>query len=199
MIKAILFDLGGVLFTNGTRDFSIYLAKKYKLEIDKVNHLLNESDVGNAYREGKISREFFWNSIKKTLNINESIDILEDQWINNYQLIEGTKKIILELSKKYKIYFLSDNVKERVDKINTIHNFITWFESGIFSHEVGVRKPHPKIYELAVKKIKFKPEEIVFIDDKEKNLEPAKKLGMKVIHFVSPEKLHADLASIFDY
>jgi len=129
----------------------------------------------------------------KELDIQANIDELEQEWINGYQLIEETRDLVQELSKKYKVYFLSDNVKERVDQVSKKYNFLTWFKGGVFSHEEGIRKPNPAIYKIVLKKAEVKPEEAVFIDDKPHFLTPAKEIGMLTFLFETPEKLREEL------
>jgi epoxide hydrolase-like predicted phosphatase len=192
MIKAIIFDLGGVLFTNGTKKFIDFIANKYSLDKEMIKEVM-DGEIGTLYRESKISRDEFWNRCLQELHITADRDELEEKWIDGYELIEGTRDVIQELSKKYKIYFLSDNVKERVEKINARYNFIDWFEDGVFSHEVGVRKPNPQIYKIALKKADVTPQEAVFIDDKPHFLPPAKEMGIRTFLFESPEKLREDL------
>jgi|ERR1700722_11996779 len=193
MIQAIVFDLGGVLFTNGTRLFAQYIATKHKKNQKEVYELLNYSDFGNAYREGKITENEFYDNLKKELAIDDDINELKQKWFDVYQVIEGTQKIINTLRQKYKVYFLSDNTKERVTYAHQQYGFLNWFDGGIFSHEVGVRKPHQKIYKITIEKIGLKPEEILFVDDKEINLPPAEKLGMKTILYVNPDQLREEL------
>lgn len=193
MIKAIIFDLGGVLFTNGTKKFAKHIAEKHQLNFKDVYGILNYSEIGNAYREGKITRDVFYESFKKQFHIKDDTNKLEQKWIEVYQLVEETKEIIEVLRKKYKIYFLSDNVKERVEAAEKKYRFFKLFHGGVFSHEVGVRKPNTRIYEIALEKANVKSEETLFIDDKQINLPPAEKLGMNTLLFTSPEQLKADL------
>lgn len=192
MIKAIIFDLGGVLFTNGTKKFIDDISSRYNLDKELVKDIIS-GETGNKYREAKITRDEFWKQVLEKLNINEDINKLEDQWINSYELIEGTRDIIFELAKKYKVFYLSDNVKERVEMINSRYGFMKWFENGIFSHKVGIKKPNPQIYKLALEKAGVQPKEAVFIDDKALFLEPAKQIGMTTFVFETPEKLRKEL------
>jgi epoxide hydrolase-like predicted phosphatase len=195
MIRAILFDLGGVLFTNGTKKFIQDISSKYNLDPEAVKEIM-DGDIGSQYREAKITRDQFWKIVLDKLNLTEDINTLEKQWISGYDLIKGTRDIILELAKKYKVYYLSDNVRERVEKINDRYNFLEWFEDGVFSHEVGVRKPNPEIYRFALNKAKVKPTETVFIDDKQSALDPAKEMGIVTILFESPEQLQQRLIEL---
>ncbi len=193
--KVIFFDLGGVLFTNGSKAFVKYLVEKSGFDEEKVKDLMSGT-LGNDYRVGKISREEFWNRLLSELSIDEHMDTLEARWENGYKLIKETKAIIKKLSKKYRVYFLSDNIKSRADRLQKKYKFLSLFEDGIFSHEVGVRKPHPKIYEVALAKAGVAPKESLFIDDKESSLVPARKMGMQTILFKSPEGLQEELQKL---
>ena len=195
MIKAIIFDLGGVLFTNGSTKFVEYLNKKSHLDKEDIHKLLF-GELGNSYRLGTISKEDFWETLINKLNLKESAETLEDEWINGYELISETKDLIDELSKKYKVYFLSDNAKERVERLNKKHNFTDWFLDGVFSHEVGVKKPDLKIYKMALRKTGVAAQKAIFIDDLPENLPPAAKLGMTTILFTSPEDLRKNLSEL---
>lgn len=195
MIKAILFDLGGVLFTNGTKKFNQVISARYHLSDDFVKDAM-DGEIGTNYREAKITRDEFWKLFLQKLNIHEDDETLEKEWVGYYELIEGTRDIIFELSKKYKIYYLSDNVKERVDKLDERFGFLKWFTDGVFSHDAGVRKPDPRIYTYTLNKLNIKPEEGVFIDDKESSLVPARQMGITTILFTSPEQLRSDLIKL---
>lgn len=195
MFKLILFDLGGVVFTNGTKKFMTDISARYQISSDIISNVL-DGEIGTKYREGKIERNEFWELVLENLPLKESVDDLEKEWIGDYELIPGTKDIIEKLRDKYKVMYLSDNVKERVNKLNEKFDFISWFEGGIFSHEVGVRKPNPKIYDFALKKGEALPQETIFIDDKPKMLKPAIEMGITGLVFETSEKLTKELIGL---
>lgn len=180
------------MFTNGTKKFVTDISARYGIKYEEALNVL-DGEIGTKYREGKIGRDEFWKLVLESLPLRETIDGLESEWIGDYELIPGTKEIMDKLRGKYKIMYLSDNVKERVDKLDARFGFISWFDDGIFSHEVGVRKPNPKIYEYALQKGQVEPSESIFIDDKPKMLEPAREIGITGLVFESPEKLESDL------
>jgi epoxide hydrolase-like predicted phosphatase len=194
MIKAIIFDFGGVVITNGTKTFTGILAERYGVPLDSFSHL--DKGIGSDYRRGKITRHEFWNQVFKDLHISGDIDSLEEEWVSHYKTIRETIAMIEELRKKYKVYYLSDNRRDRVEKINNNNTFLHLFEDGIFSSEVGIRKPDPEIYKLALQKANVEPKEAVFIDDKEKNLIPAIGLGMHGIHFTEPSIVRKELQKL---
>lgn len=195
MISTIIFDLGGVLFTNGTKRLVDFVSATYHVDAKKVKEVL-DGEIGRKYREAKVDKTVFWEHFLKELHITADPNYLEEQWTMGFELIEETRDIVNDLSEKYKVYFLSDNIRTRVERIHERYGFLDWFEGGIFSHEVGMKKPHPKLYELILEKASAKPQEAVFIDDKEECLFPAAKLGMTTILFANPDQLRKTLEEL---
>ena len=66
----------------------------------------------------------------------------------------------------------------------------------IESSQIGIRKPEPKFYELACKKLEIKPCEAVFLDDLGVNLKPARAMGMTTIKVVDPNQAIKDLEAV---
>ena len=193
MIKTIIFDLGGVYFTDGTQRAINIISEMFSLNKDLVSDVF-KGKIGSKYRRNEITHEQFWNLAKETLKISANNYELAEIWLSGYVPIEGTVQLIKILKdNNYELLFLSDNVQERVDYLSAKYNFLENFKDGIFSHKVGVRKPNIKIYKYALEKTKSKPEECIYIDDKADLLLPAEQLGMKTIHFKSAEFLKKKL------
>lgn len=70
------------------------------------------------------------------------------------------------------------------------------FDGVVISGEVGMRKPAPEIYALGAERIGLPPAECVFVDDLPFNLEPARELGMAVVHHVSTPDTIAELERV---
>ena len=125
------------------------------------------------------------------------MDELAFIWLNGYVPIEGTVDIIKELKENgYEIIYLSDNVQERIDYLEEKYHFLQYFKSGVFSHIAGVRKPNPKIYQLALEESSNPAENCVYIDDKPNLLDEADKLGMSTIAFVNPDETRKKLREL---
>src|SRR5260370_26282878 len=63
----------------------------------------------------------------------------------------------------------------------------------IYSHEAGIRKPDPRIYELACARLGIRPSEMIFLDDVEPNVAAARDLGARAILFTSTAQAIADI------
>jgi len=70
------------------------------------------------------------------------------------------------------------------------------FEFQFLSHKIGFAKPNKRIFEYVLKKIPFKKNEIIFIDDKPANVTMATSLGINTIQYSNVKKLQNDLSQI---
>jgi putative hydrolase of the HAD superfamily len=196
MIKTIIFDLGGVYFTDGTKNAIIRISNNYHLPEEKVKEVL-KGELGAQYRTGAITEQQFWQKAKKIWNINASNNNLRQIWLEGYEPIKGTVAIVDRLREAgYELTFLSDNVQERVDYLQGKYHFLEKFRAGVFSHIAKIKKPDVKIYMLALENSTSTANECVYIDDKPKFIEPAVKLGMKGIVFLNPAQLEKDLKNL---
>ena len=198
-IKTIFFDVGGVLalgknsfWKNGKLIPSgVHLDVSEKLKISLDQYLEAIETLFAQSIEGKISEKQAISTISKKLKITEGK--LRKLYVWAYKRHLKQNKILhkkaLELKKLgYKIGILSDQwyLSEKALILKKVYNK---FDLKIISCQVGYRKPNPKIYEIAIKRSESKPEEILFIDNQEWNIPPAKKLGMKTIHFQDNKQL----------
>lgn len=198
-IKAIIFDMNGVLALgielkqgSFSKSFHESMARSLKINLDTWMDAIDSVYADSI--EGVISGKKVAQTISENLNINKKK--LEKIILKNYKKIFKQNKIlykkVFELKKLgYKIAILSDQWS--YSKKAFVDNRITKkFDVAIFSCDVGMRKPNPKIYKLALEKLKIEPGESLFIDNRDWNLEPAKKLGMKTILFKNNKQLFQD-------
>ena len=182
MIKAIIFDIGGVMFDETKSTQYSDIAKAFGINpnkfIETKNKYMKFAKVGDLNADGFIKK------IAKTFNLNE--EELKEKWIKIYkqkkfsnemiQLVQNLKK------NNYKVIVLS-NSHELHAKINYERGLYSNFDKVFLSNELKIAKPDRKIYKYVLKKLKLKPEECVFIDDKEDNVRVAKELNINGIIF----------------
>jgi len=83
--------------------------------------------------------------------------------------------------------FLSNGVPEAMARIRADRPLERWFDVVIVSCEVGVAKPDPTIFELCLTRLKVKPRQALFVDDRIENLEGAASVGLRTFHFAGPD------------
>ena len=195
VVSVLAFDLGGVLFSDGTKEFIEYLHRSLGVHVARAEELLN-GDLGSRYREGKLTSNEFWSIVGRRLGLSACQDELEARWVDGYRLNEATRDLIEELTQHYDVYYLSDNVAQRIEAVERRYHFLHLFKGGVFSHEVGVRKPHRRIYELLLDRAQVEARQVLFVDDKDWALVPAAQLGMKTVLFRDSEQVRQELGRL---
>ena len=185
MLKNAIFDIGGVLTVFDPND---YLAP-FGIEADKaeaLNMAIFQSPHWKDYMIGKVNKEQF-----KSFVCLENPDLKVE--IQNILADENTHKLLpplnegIEFLKKCKraglrVFILSNIVEASLEYFNSSFKEVTdILDGGIYSCEVGMRKPDEKIYKYILEKYDIKPEETVFFDDSQRNVDAACKLGINGI------------------
>lgn len=194
-IKAVIFDIGGVLEVEKKQKLGVheYIAKKFKISVDQWFDSIDSSYSKSI--EGLISEEEVIFIISKNLKTTPKklIKIVIKAYKRHFKHNKELYKIAFKLKEKgYKIAILSDqwhlSKYALVDKKNTEK-----FDSVVLSCDSGIRKPNPKIYKIVLRKLNISAEESVFIDNQEWNTDLAKKIGMNIIKFEDNKKTIQDL------
>ena len=177
MKKWIFFDAMGVLFIVGddTNDLLVPFVKRY-------NKQITSEQIVNEYMQtslGVISSKQFWENVGLgDLYPDIEIKYLDSQLTLDQDCLDVLKK----LKKKYNLGIISNDVSEWSEFLREKYDLNTFFKLSIISGDVNLRKPNKEIYEL-VGKYNIKYEDCIFIDDRIKNLVPAKDLGFSTIYF----------------
>lgn len=200
-MKTIIFDLGGVLIDWNPR----YLFRSYFKDREDdmeyflahvCNHEWNEKqDAGRSFADGQSEVAAQFPQYKK------EIELYFEKWPETLgQSIEGTVKILesLDAEKKYQILALSNWSGETFPHARRKFPFLKIFETILVSGDEKLIKPDPRFYNLLVERHGVDPAQAIFIDDVEKNILGAQKLGFHTIHFKNSEELGQSLGRLLN-
>jgi putative hydrolase of the HAD superfamily len=187
MIKTIFFDFGNILVTYDNVFNKV--CRDFKINLNEFVEYYNGFE--KSLTVGEIKTDLFW---EKCIE-NFSLDLqkakrydFEGAWVSDYEIIKPINNLVYELNGKMNIGVIS-NINSGIWEAALRDNWVPKvnYKSIILSCEVGIKKPDKEIYEIAEQKSGVNPEEILFIDDKEKNLVEPTKMNWAVVHF-DPEK-----------
>lgn len=201
MYKAIIFDLGGVIYDHPRGIVEQVLTAIYNQSVEKVTKEYGK--YRDDYYTGKLSTHKLVNLMSSAFKSNKSIDKIKNHWLDHYgQLAKPNQKvleIIRILRKNYKVYLLS-NTTEMSDIYNSKTGIYQNFDEIFLSFQMGLKKPNQEIYKKVISEVGVKPQECIFIDDQQNNLEVAHEVGIKTILFDvlkdDPTKLKEDLRKL---
>jgi putative hydrolase of the HAD superfamily len=145
---------------------------------------------------GKISMQELWARIGKRYNVSPSE--LERIFINCFDEIARLDDAVVDIIRPLPVSMLSNQFPLHFElcRKKGWHNF---FSKVFVSFELGFLKPDLRVYSFVAEKLGVKPSEIIFVDDKEENVDAAKKAGMNGIVFKNAVQLKSALSKFYKF
>jgi epoxide hydrolase-like predicted phosphatase len=193
-IRAIIWDVGGVLVRTEDRTTRQQLAARLGMTYEELGRLIFDSPSAVLAALGKITTQAHWESVRKALKLSpEELTAVPDMFWGGDYLDRDLVDYIRSLRPRYRTGLLSNAWDDLRSMLTHKWQIIDAFNQVIISAEVGVTKPDPRIYRIALGRLEVQPYEAVFIDDFAENLEGAQAVGLHTIHFMDPAQARADL------
>jgi putative hydrolase of the HAD superfamily len=193
-IKVIIFDMGGVLTKSIFKPYLVELNKRWGVTVEQFRDA--RRPFWDAYAKGLISEKDFWTGILDKLGVKEDYTRFSEGVYSSFVSVPETIALAKRLKKGYRLAILSNNSKEWGPFCVKKFGLDEIFDDIILSCDVKVKKPSPEIFLIALKRLKVKPEECIFIDDKDRNIAAAASLGIKTVKFEEAKQLEKDLACL---
>lgn len=202
MIRAILWDFGGVLTTSPFEAFERF-ERERGLPLGFIRGINSRNPDHNAwarFERGEIDAQAFDRAfLEEAQASGHPVRGLEVLALLSGDLRPQMLEALRRCRTRFKTACLTNNFRSgpSADSGATyMHGVRDLFDVVVESSLVGVRKPDPRFYQRALEALEVEPAECVFLDDLGINLKPARALGMHTIKVVSPEQALAELETL---
>ena len=211
MIKAVFWDFGGVITTSPFDSFNTY-EESQNLPKDLIRTINSTNPNNNAWAKlerNEINQKEFDSLFEiESQQFGHSVPGKQVLALLKGQIRPEMVKALREIKDKLIQGCLTNNIQSTEGQesetdnaaISGAHQEIMGLFDFVFeSSKENVRKPDPKFYQLACKRGKVNPNEVIFLDDLGINLKPDKALGMRTIKVVKAEDALKDLQDLLDF
>jgi putative hydrolase of the HAD superfamily len=186
-LRAVYFDMGGVIVRTEFQAPRQHLAERVGMEYEDIVRIVFEGETSHQASIGKITEDQHWATVMRRLHLPASeIQAVRDEFFAGDIIDRELLDTIRGLRKTLKVGMIS-NAWSGLRPWIVSKKFDDAFDIMVISAEVGVMKPDPRIYQVALEQLDMAPAEAVFLDDVSENVEAARSVGMQVIHFTQPE------------
>ena len=184
-ISTIIFDIGDVLIRD---NFKKFLKSDPDIPNELVDTIKSLWFIAKDDVDDTMDLETYREIVNKRMGVEFSkyIPKLFQYGVDAVEVLNYTIPMIQDLKDKgYKVYYLSNwsawthDLLQKAGKFD----FLKYMDGGVFSYDVGYRKPDSEIYQILLNRYKINPEEAVFFDDRKENIEAANKLGIHGVLF----------------
>jgi len=196
LIRGVIFDFGNVICRFEYDRFLDRLRQWSTLPSESLREKIFGSGILRRFECGDIDTAEFHRLVESAIGAKVPEEAFFKAFTDIFTPVEDTQSIIRALKGKKRLGLLSNTNELHFRRCIRTTPVFPLFDSVTLSYEVGALKPEEAIYRDALRKISIPANECVFIDDISAYVEKAKAIGMRGIHFESPQQLRADLAKL---
>jgi len=198
-VRAVILDYGEVLCFLPAPDAITRMARIFR--IDPQSFLPIYTQSRGPYDRGDLLPEEYWHAFASQAGVTLGGDVIEElrRWdVEMWSRTNDSMILWLEnlRSAGVKTAILSNMPVDMVVHVRQNFPWMKHFDHQIFSADVRRIKPEPAIYEYSLDVLKVPASEVLFIDDRDANLEQARAAGMRGIRFQSVNQLRDDLHAL---
>ena len=194
--ELLLFDFGGVLIEfAGPKELGAHVRWPSTPEV--ILKRWTECPHTDEFERGKLSPVEWAERFIRDWDVN----LKPEEFLTKFttwsrRVLPGAKELLEQLRGRYRLAALSNSNELHWERNTNELRIIELFEFAIASHEVGLCKPDPQIYKIAIDRAKVSsPDAIVFFDDLAANVEAAKSVGMRAFQVRGVDELRDRLIS----
>jgi putative hydrolase of the HAD superfamily len=202
-VRAVLFDFGGVISSSPFEAFAAYeraqgLPDGFLRGLNATNH---DTNAWARHERNEVTFDEFCDLYEaEAIVAGGKIDAREVMACLAGEIRQEMLEAIRRCHEQLKTALITNNVATMTEGDETMLTIVDGlFDVVIESSKTGLRKPDPRIYELACEQLDVAPDEIVFLDDLGINLKPAAQMGMKTIKVVDPDVALAELEAVVGF
>ena len=193
-IRAVIWDIGGVLVRTEDREPRMRQAERLGLTREALVYLVFDSEMGQKAQLGAVSAKELLEYVCQAVHLPvEEAANFEQEFFAGDRLDVDLVNYIRSLRTRYRTGIISNAWDDVRSMINERWKMADAFDQIVLSAEVKIGKPDPRVFKLALENLGVAPEEAVFIDDFAHNIEGARAVGMHAIQFQTSEQIRADL------
>jgi len=190
-IKALGFDLGGVVLASEQEKFYGYAAVALGVPVDNM-----KSSVWKFQPElerGNIQIEQFWQNVTADLGVAYDLQLDVPLWRSHYVEDSIINSQVLKWcddfrKRGYRVGLLSNTHEEHI-QLNQNRGIFEHFDTCLFSSRIHTRKPETEAYQALWQALGVEQQQLVFVDDRPENVAAAKTLGIQAIEYTNNQEL----------
>ncbi len=197
-VRTVVFDLGGVLIDWDPRNLYVKFFGDDREGMERFLGEICTPDWNTAQDAGRTIAEAV---AGLTARFPEQAALIEAYYARWTEMlngsIDGSVDILRELRDQgTPLYALTNFSAETFPVAQRIYDYLAWFRGIVVSGHEGLIKPDPRIYRLLLERYELTAENVIYIDDVERNAQAANDLGMTGLHFTGPDGLRDDLTRL---
>lgn len=198
-IRAVISDLGGVIVRTHDHEPRARWERRLGLTPNALERLVFWGEAGEKAALGQIEPDSVWTWVVERLELDPGDrPMLEADFWAGDRVDDDLIDYMRGLRPAFKTALLSNAWRSLRTALEIEWGIAGTFDVIVISAEVGLAKPDPRIYQLALSRLRVSPGEAIFLDDMQDNVDAAELVGMHGVLFENTEQAIAAIGGIID-
>lgn len=194
MIKALIFDLGGVIVPFDFKRGYALMEARCSIPAEEIPRRIGSTDLVRRFETGEVASRDFVAELCGLLGADIGYDEFRRIWYSIFlpdTLIDD--ELVAALGARYPLVLLSNTNQLHFEMLDEGYPILRHFKRRVLSYQAGAMKPSPVIYEAAIAQAGCKPHECFFTDDVRAYVDGACEAGIDAVQFHGRGQLLRDL------
>ncbi|MBN2720446.1 MAG: HAD family phosphatase [Proteobacteria bacterium] len=185
--KVVLFDFGGVYYTEGFREGIFAIAGKYGKPHRSFLETAVQVTYATGYVRGEIPEAGFWEELGKATGLDVVLYPERETILQAFKPIPGMGALVARIKEGTPVGLLTDQTNWLYE-LDERDGFLSSFHEVVSSYEEGFTKKDPEFFRIACQRMDVFPGEVLFFDDNMGNVTNAREFGMRAFLFEDTEE-----------
>ncbi len=191
--RVLLLDIGHVLVKLDYEPLTERMRALTGLTSPQLRKIMTDEGLVVKFETGGIKEGEFYEEMCRRAGTRIPWPVFVEIWNSIIGDPILPDEVLASLSRKIRLWAVSNTNKLHFDFISTHFAFLRHFEGFVLSHEIGVAKPDSRVFQNALEKTRALASEVLFVDDQELNLRAAASLGIEGFRFEGPDHFVAQM------
>ncbi len=193
MIKAVIFDFGGVLAEEGFREGLKAIAKKSHLDPKEFFRVAADLIYETGYVTGAVGETAYLDRLREETGIRESNDTIRDEILKRFILRRDVIRYVKELRAEGLVTAILSDQTDWLDELNRKNPFFHHFDHVYNSFRIGKGKRDPSVFGDVCLRMGLQPGETVFVDDNIDNVRRAATEGLNAVLYTGLREVKVEI------
>ena len=195
-VTTVIFDLGGVLVSTKWERVTHPFAEMSGQTPDRIMEGIRTGEAYFPFMRGEFDADEFYRRITRQFGLRMEKEALFETWSSIIEPMDDVVGLVDRLKGRYRLAIGSNTDVLHYARGMEVQPVLGQFDDVLVSYELGYCKPDAEFFQRGLEKLSASPEECVFIDDRQDNVDAANSMGIAGLQFTSAERLESDLANL---
>ena len=186
MLRAVIFDFGGVLAEEGFREGLKAIAKRKGLDPEdfhRISRISAELVYQTGYITGGCDEHSYWKAVRKKTGVKGTDQEFREEILKRFKLRPEMTAVVEEIKSSGLIVAILSDQTNWLDELDQRTPFHHHFDYVFNSYHLKKTKRDPSIFKEICSLLGVRPKEVLFVDDNMANAKRAASQGLRAIHF----------------